>query len=128
MYDSEMLDAIMGFFAAYMIVVIAFVVLMIVANWKIFTKAGQEGWKSIIPFYNLYTELKIVGMNPWLFLVAFIPFVGGLIFAIVNIIASVKLSKVFGHEIGFALGLIFLTPIFRLILAFGSSEYVGPQE
>ena len=30
----------------------------IVATWKIFTKAGEEGWKSIVPFLNLYTIFK----------------------------------------------------------------------
>ena len=35
--------------------------LMIVAMWKVFTKAGQPGWASIIPIYNLYIWCKIVG-------------------------------------------------------------------
>ena len=47
---------------------------------------------------------------------------------VIAIIQQVKLSKVFGHGIGFALGLIFLSPFFRLILGFGSSQYVGLQE
>ena len=34
---------------------------MIVALWKIFTKAGEPGWKSIIPIYNIIMLLKIVG-------------------------------------------------------------------
>ena len=28
-------------------------VLTIIANWRLFSKAGQAGWKSIIPIYNL---------------------------------------------------------------------------
>jgi len=35
--------------------------LLIVAMWKVFTKAGQPGWASIIPIYNLYIWCKIVG-------------------------------------------------------------------
>ena len=38
--------------------------LIIVAMWKVFTKAGQPGWASIIPIYNLYIWCKIVG-RPW---------------------------------------------------------------
>ena len=30
-----------------------------IANWKIFSKAGEPGWKSLIPFYNVYTEYKL---------------------------------------------------------------------
>ena len=44
---------------------------------------------------------------------------------VVQIIQCVKLSKAFGHGAGYAVGLIFLTPIFMLILAFGKSQYVG---
>ena len=36
------------------IFLIAMIILTTVANWKIFIKAGQKGWKSIIPVYNLY--------------------------------------------------------------------------
>lgn len=41
-----------GVMFAIMLISIAILILMIVANWKLFTKAGEEGWKSIIPFYN----------------------------------------------------------------------------
>lgn len=32
---------------------------MVVAVWKIFEKAGEEGWKSLIPIYNNYILCKI---------------------------------------------------------------------
>jgi len=34
------------------IIGLAFLVFMIAAMWKIFTKAGQPGWACIIPIYN----------------------------------------------------------------------------
>lgn len=34
-------------------------VLYIIAFWKVFTKAGQPGWKAIIPVYNEYILYKI---------------------------------------------------------------------
>jgi hypothetical protein len=37
------------------------------------------------------------------------------------------LAKSFGRGTGFALGLIFLSPIFLLILGFGSDRYLGPS-
>ena len=43
-----------------------------------------------------------------------------------HILISVKMSYSFGHGVGYALGLIFLTPIFLLILAFDESVYIGP--
>ena len=35
------------------------VALTILANWLMFMKAGEAGWKSIIPVYNTYTAYKI---------------------------------------------------------------------
>ena len=42
-----------------------------------------------------------------------------------SIIVALDLAKVFGRGTGFAIGLIFLTPIFSLILGFGSDTYKG---
>ena len=91
--------------------------------WKIFEKAGEAGWKSIIPFYNMYILYKIVWGQGWLFLLLLIPCVG----FIVNIIMLWKMSKAFGRGAGTFLGLLLIPNIFYLILGFGSAEYVGPQ-
>jgi hypothetical protein len=97
-------------------------VIAIAAYWKIFTKAGEEGWKSIIPIYNIVVLLKIVGRPWWWLLLMLIPLVN----FVVAIVVMNDLSKSFGHGVGFTLGLIFLSFIFYLILAFGSSQYQGP--
>jgi hypothetical protein len=44
---------------------------------------------------------------------------------VISIIGLHKLSKSFGHGIGFTIGLILLEPIFLLVLGFGSSRYIG---
>ena len=98
-------------------------VVMVVAMWKLFVKAGQPGWASIIPIYNLYVLLKIVGRPGWwLALILFIPFVN----FIIIIILLIDLAKSFGKGGGFAAGLILLAPIFILILGLGDARYVGP--
>ena len=33
---------------------LALIVVIIVAMWKVFEKAGQPGWAAIVPFYNMY--------------------------------------------------------------------------
>ncbi|MDO4537422.1 MAG: DUF5684 domain-containing protein [Coriobacteriales bacterium] len=35
-------------------------ILIVVAHWKMFTKAGEKGWKSLIPFYSDYILYKLV--------------------------------------------------------------------
>lgn len=49
----------------------------------------------------------------------------GIILLIINIIYFVNLSKSFGKSGGFAVGLLFLFPIFICILGFGSAQYYG---
>ena len=98
------------------------VIIMIAAEWKIFTKAGKPGWAILIPIYNVIVLLQIVGRPVWWILLLLIPIVN----IVITIIVLSDLSKSFGHGVGFTLGLIFLTPIFILILGFGNSKYVGP--
>lgn len=122
-YDYAGAAALAGFSAAYAIVCLVVAVIVIVAMWKIFTKAGEPGWGAIIPIYNTYLMFKIAMGNGWLFLLLFVPVVN----FVIEIMVMIKLAKAFGHGVGFGLGLIFLSPIFILILAFGSSDYIGPQ-
>jgi hypothetical protein len=98
-------------------------VVVIAGMWKMYTKAGQPGWASIIPIYNVIVLMKIVGRPVWWFLLLFIPVVN----FIILIITMIDLAKAFGKGTGFALGLIFLSPIFMPILGFGSAQYVGPS-
>ncbi len=96
---------------------------LIVALWKVFTKAGQPGWASIIPIYNVYVWCKIVGRPGWWVILMLIPFVN----FIILIILSIDLAKSFGKGVGFGLGLAFLGFIFLPILGFGSAQYQGPS-
>jgi uncharacterized protein DUF5684 len=95
--------------------------IMIVAMWKIFTKAGQPGWASLIPFYNIYVWCKIVGRPGWWLILMLIPFVN----LIIAIILCIDLAKSFGKGVGFGLGIIFLGFIFLPILGFGNAQYQG---
>ncbi|MBR3164466.1 hypothetical protein IKF15_04180 [Candidatus Saccharibacteria bacterium] len=96
-----------------------FFAISIIPTWKIFTKAGVEGWKSIIPIYNTWTLFEIVGLQGWYSLLLFVPIVN----IIVSIYCNIKLARAFGKQDVFALGLIIFPFIFHCILAFGSSKY-----
>jgi hypothetical protein len=105
------------------IISLAIAVLIIAAMWKVFTKAGQPGWASLIPIYNLYVLCKIAGRPGWWLLLMLIPLVN----FIIIIILCIDIAKSFGNGIGFGLGLIFLGFIFWPILGFGSAQYQGPS-
>ena len=91
-----------------LIISLLIALLMIVAIWKVFTKAGQPGWASIIPIYNLYIWCKIVGRPWWWILLMLIPFVN----FIILIILCIDTAKSFGKGAGFGIGLALLGIIF----------------
>ncbi|MCD4790901.1 MAG: DUF5684 domain-containing protein [Bacteroidales bacterium] len=107
---------------ALFIIYFAIIVLLIVAQWKIYTKAGKPGWACIIPIYNTIVLLEIIGKPWWWLLLLIIP-VANIIFAVwmINL-----LSKSFGKSEGFTVGLILLPIIFYPILGFGDANYNGP--
>ncbi len=105
-----------------------FYVLLVIAMWKIFTKAGKPGWAAIVPIYNVVVMFQIIGLNPWLLLLYLIPVVNFVAAIVFSIMQASRLSKAFGKGTGFAFGLFFLNPIFLLILGFGDSKYIGIQK
>jgi hypothetical protein len=100
---------------------LAVCVLVIVSVWKVFTKAGQPGWASIIPIYNLYILMKIAGRPGWWLLLLLIPLVN----LVIVVILSIDVAKAFGKGAGFGIGLLLLGFIFYPILAFGDATYAS---
>ena len=128
----------------YLIFALVWWILQIIANWNIFTKAGEAGWKSLIPIYGDYVSYKIAWQTSYFWLSFILGIVASyvssanlnesifltviatllrIVIAVINIMYCIKLSRAFGHGIGFAIGLILLQPIFLLILGFGSDQY-----
>jgi hypothetical protein len=101
---------------------LVFALFIIIAMWKVFTKAGQPGWAAIIPIFNLYILCKVAGRPGWWLLLMLIPFVN----FIIMIIVCIDIAKNFGKGAGFGLGLAFLGFIFFPVLGFGSATYQGP--
>ena len=42
------------------IIMLVMLVLLVVARWRLFGKAGEKGWKSLIPIYSSYVMYKLV--------------------------------------------------------------------
>ena len=142
-----------GLFAALMavlgiVLVIGLVVLVIIiaARWKIFTKAGEEGWKALIPVYSDMVLCKVVGVWEWYPVViygasfvcgmisGFSESLGGIITLLsyalsiyYTVILSISVAQSFGKDTGFGIGLLLLGIVFYPILAFGKAEYQGAK-
>lgn len=102
---------------------LAIYIITIIGLWKVFTKAGMPGWLSIIPIVNLFMIAKIATGNALIGIGYFIPIVN----IIVPFYVNYQLAKAYGKGIGFFLGLVFLPPIFTIILGFDDSQYIGPN-
>ena len=139
-----------GMGMAFVFILLVLGVLLIIAHWKMFTKAGEPGWKSIIPIYSDFILFRLVWdvQNFWIYLgLTFgasllsnigqstenniLLFLAGIV-AIGALLWYVRLSlntaKAYGKSTGFGVGLILLPNIFTLILGFGDARYVGPQK
>jgi hypothetical protein len=103
------------------IFILIFIVVLI-SLWFVVAKAGRPGWEGIIPIYNYYVLLKIVGRPGWWLILYFIPIVN----IVIGIIVLIDTAKSFGKSGGFAVGLFLLPFIFFPILGFGDARYVGP--
>ena len=114
----------------FLIIWLAVFVVAVIAMWKVFEKAGVEGWKAIIPIYNSWTLAEIAGKPGWwalVFLIAWIPFVGPIAAVVVWVIIALELAKKFGKDTAFAIfALIIFSLIGLLILGFGDAKYIGP--
>ncbi|PRY43901.1 DUF5684 domain-containing protein [Umezawaea tangerina] len=120
-YDNTSVDS--SAFVFPTIVGGLFGILAIVALWKIFTKAGKPGWAAIIPFYNIYTMLKVAGRPGWWLILYIIPIVN----IIISIVVAIDLAKSFGKSGVFGFfGLWMFSIIGYLMLAFGNANYHGP--
>ena len=115
--------ALLGTLVVVGIFVAVFAIIGIIVMWKFFTKAGQPGWASIVPIYNLYVLTQIAGRPAWWTVLLCIPGVNAIVFLFV----AIDLAKSFGKDAVFGvLGLWFFSIIGFAILGFGQAQYRGP--
>lgn len=98
----------------------------IVGLWKLFEKAGEQGWKVLIPVYNLYIWLKIIKKPMWWFVFLIIPFINVFV-VLLMIVEIVKCFKKYGLGAQ-ALGAVFPF-IYLPYLGFSTREtYLHPDK
>lgn len=130
---------------------LAIFIVAIIARYMLFIKMGEEGWKSLIPFYNRYVLfekcwkgsyfiISLAAIIPAVVLAAAafavfetrpeiaillgcIAAVSIMVALVINLILAYKLSRAFGHGILFTIGFLCMTNIFTMILGFGRDSF-----
>lgn len=132
---TNVLSTALGAFLGIIIIAIVVIaILQIIGMWKVYTKAGEKGWKAIIPFYNIAILYKISGMSPYLvfiYIALFIPFLNifaAIALSIFTIYQRINLMKAFKASTALTTAMILVPFITYLVLGFGKSEYVGFDE
>ncbi len=128
------------------LVFLALYTLSVIAMWRVFNKAGEKGWKSLIPVYNIYVLFNLFWSPTWFWLMlgvyyilnvmlsgmanlVFMSVAIGFVFYLYCYINLMnRVAKSFGKGLAFTIGLIFLPNIFQLILAFNSAEYTKIED
>ena len=127
--------------------------LFIICLWRIFEKAGEKGWKALIPVYNVFVWFKVAenGKQFWPFffvtvldIVAFwimktkttfldtyhynaafkiLVVLFTVMLLVLYVAQTFQLAKAFGKNVGFFFGLLLVPYVFYPLLAFGRTDY-----
>ena len=154
---ANLLKFLVGILAVLIPACCVIAAIIIVSWWKIFEKAGDKGWKALIPVYNVFTWFNVAenGKSFWPFFFAAILDIAAITFSqtcaaflekyyytlmvkilivlftvillVLYVAQTYQLAKAFGKSVGFFFGLLLLPVVFYPILAFGPSEY-APQD
>lgn len=112
-----------GIGLTFLLFYLAIIVFFLICYIKIFLKAGRKWWEAIIPIYNIFILLKIIGRPAWWILLFFVPIVN----IVVSVIVAIDMAKAFGKDEVFGILLLWLFGFIGYpMLAFGSAKYVGP--
>jgi hypothetical protein len=124
MDQQAMMNNMMAMMAVLAIPALIIGLLMLISEWIILSKAGKPGWALLIPIYNAIVLLQVIGRPWWHIFLFIIPIYGWII---LPIICLNQLSKSFGKDTGFTIGLLLLPVVFYPMMAFSKNiKYVGP--
>lgn len=144
---KQMLESEVYFETAVALLLVYYIALT-VAQYKLFQKAGEKGWKALIPIYSVFVSHHLIGMRHIWFILDLIfwgieillevfhntpPWVEETFFSVaivVTIISEIlhiiRLCYCYTKSELFGIGMFLCPPLFSLILAFSKDEYHPP--
>lgn len=121
---NELMNAIQTYLWPIVIVFVSFLLIILISCFRIFEKANIDGYKVLIPIYDLYLLLEIADLPIFFIPLFFIPIVNIFVFWFV----SVRLGNNFSKSTAFKIGMCIFPFIFYPILAFSRDLYKAYEE
>lgn len=130
-----------GLWLSILIVCIAWIILCHISLWRIFWRAWEKKWKSLIPLFNLYIVFKIAGIKNWFRYMILVVVIAAIVDAIfptfngilddfstgftstVTLIAWFLLTKKFGRNNNASILYTIFSMIWILVLWLGNYKY-----
>ena len=144
MSDYDMFNSLLGLSLGLIlfvsIIALAIIVLYVIGTWKLFKKAGKQGWEALIPFYSTYVLVEISGLNWWYFLIAIsgtictiakidgLNYICNLAGMAVNFFVFYNIAKKMKQQpIGYGVAGALVAPIITMILGFSDKYTFDPS-
>lgn len=121
------------FLVLYVVFVLALYAVTAAGLWKMYAKAGRPGWAAVVPIYNWWVWVDVIGRPRWwfwvvlaAFLLSWIPLVGivlSIAAAVLYLLGCLDMARRFGRGAGTGVGLWILPFVFAPLLGFGSAQF-----
>jgi len=99
------------FYCLVWLMLLAWIVLMVVAMWKIYVKMGEPGWKAIVPYYNLWTLIeRLRKPRGWFWIIV----VSAALYLVLYVIVIIQTQTALGDMAGFQITPIPLWPFMMI--------------
>lgn len=121
---DEAAATVFGVFAILFMLVmaVAMYVVMSLLTMRIFKKAGVEGWKAWVPFYNHWILLELGNQKGFWAVLTIVPLVN-IVSAVFTYIAMYHIGLKFGKDGAFVLWAIFIPLVWYIWLAVDDSKW-----
>lgn len=116
------MDALIVFFLFnYFFIVLAIVIGLIAVEWILFERAGEPGWKVLVPFYGSFIMHKIAfgEDSKWYWFLILVP---GYSFYM-----QYSFTRAYGYSNGMAILSVFFPTVLSIVMVLQDAPYGGPR-
>lgn len=109
------------FLINYFFIALAIVIGLIAVEWILFERAGEPGWKAIVPFYDSFILHKIAfgEESKWYWFLLLVP---GYAFYV-----RYSFTRAYGYSNGMAILSLFFPTVLSIVMVLQDAPYSGPR-